>query len=369
MKYQDLIVKWRNDNVLVSALIELTYRCNLDCFFCYNDLELRGTPLTTEQYFKILQDLKAHNVLEVALSGGEPLAHPDFFAIGRKANELGFVIRLKSNGHALRGRLAQRVLDEVDPYLVEISLHGANAVTHDAQTRVKGSFDRLMGNLPELLDMGFNLKLMTTLTSLNENEIAEIYAIADRLGLTLDVDPMVTPRDNGSREPLAVLASKDGQVRFAALFKARQQSESSEQVKSSSSPVRDQKHCGTGSTSITIDPFGNVYPCVQWRKPAGNLHHQSIQEIWTGSSQLEEIRETSKKVKQVVAGRTCVDDGPCVFCPALAEQLTGSPFESYQHTAQEIAQRHGWDRGGNMAFQKVSNSGGRGAWLKAGRRG
>ena len=52
-------------------------------------------------------------MLNLTLSGGEPLAHPDFFLLGSRARELGFVVRVKSNGHALRGaalRLSEPVL-------------------------------------------------------------------------------------------------------------------------------------------------------------------------------------------------------------------------------------------------------------------
>ena len=127
-----------NENRLFSVLIELTYRCNLDCFFCYNDLGLRGEPLAFEQYDALLQDLAAMNVLNVVLSGGEPLAHPDFFRIGARARELGFVVRVKSNGHALRGELARRVRDEVDPFVIEVSparRHRRHARPPDARPR------------------------------------------------------------------------------------------------------------------------------------------------------------------------------------------------------------------------------------------
>ena len=112
-------------NLLFSVLVELTYRCNLDCFFCYNDLGAAGTPLSREQYFRLFAELRELEVLNLTLSGGEPLAHPDFLALGARARELGFVVRVKSNGHALRGELARRVRDEVDPFLIEVSLHGA----------------------------------------------------------------------------------------------------------------------------------------------------------------------------------------------------------------------------------------------------
>jgi hypothetical protein len=144
-----MAMAWRQ-NLLVSVLVELTYRCNLDCFFCYNDLGLKGEPLSREQYFRFFDELRDLEVLHLTLSGGEPLAHPDFLALGARARELGFVVRIKSNGHALRGELARRIRDEIDPFVIEVSLHGATATAHDRQTRVPGSFERLLANLAEL---------------------------------------------------------------------------------------------------------------------------------------------------------------------------------------------------------------------------
>ena len=175
--FDDLMARSWSQNRLTSVLLELTYRCNLDCFFCYNDLGLRGTPLALEQYEALLHDLGAMGVLTLVLSGGEPLAHRDFFRIGALARELGFVVRVKSNGHALRHELARRLRDEVDPFLVEVSLHGATAATHDRQTRVPGSFDQLMANLREMLALGLRVKVNSTLTLWNENETAAMYAL------------------------------------------------------------------------------------------------------------------------------------------------------------------------------------------------
>ena len=45
MRFDDLAARTWDENRLFSVLIELTYRCNLDCFFCYNDLGMRGKPL------------------------------------------------------------------------------------------------------------------------------------------------------------------------------------------------------------------------------------------------------------------------------------------------------------------------------------
>ena len=333
MGFEQVLQRTWRDNLLFSVLVELTYRCNLDCFFCYNDLGLRGEPLSTDQYLAFFADLRDLQVLNLTLSGGEPLAHPDFLKLGAHARELGFVVRIKSNGHALRGEMARRIRDEVDPFLVEVSLHGATAATHDRQTRVPGSFDRLLANLREMLDLGLRVKINSTLTRWNEGEIEGMLALADGFGLPLQFDPEVTPRDDGDVEPLSIAPSREGLERLFALQAARARAGSAmlslaREGDEGTTPVPVEKHCGAGSAGIAVDPYGNVYPCVQWRRPVGNLHQQPIREIWTGSAGLREVRELTARAKEVVDAQGLA--GPLLnFCPGLAETRAGDPLQVY----------------------------------------
>ena len=83
--------------------------------------------------------------------------------------------------------------------------------------------------------------------------------------------------------------------------------------------------CGTGRSGFALDPYGNIYPCVQWRRPLGNLHEKSVKEIWTTSPVLGEIRRLTVEAKQVVNGYG--PRGPLLgFCPGLALMNTGSPI-------------------------------------------
>jgi mycofactocin biosynthetic radical S-adenosylmethionine protein MftC len=337
MGFEQILRKTWRDNLLFSVLVELTYRCNLDCFFCYNDLGLRGEPLRTDKYLAFFEDLRDLQVLNLTLSGGEPLAHPDFLKLGARARELGFVVRIKSNGHALRGEMARRIRDEVDPFLIEVSLHGANAATHDRQTRVPGSFDRLLVNLREALGLGLRLKVNSTVTCWNEGEVEGMMDLVDELGVPLQLDPEVTPRDDGNVEPLSIAPSRQGLERLFALQAERARRgagavsvarEGDEGVV----PVPLEKHCGAGSAGIAVDPYGNVYPCVQWRRPVGSLHEQSIREIWTGSAGLREVRELTAQAKEVVAAWGPA--GPLLnFCPGAAATRTGDPLTVYGDAA------------------------------------
>lgn len=338
MSYRALLRRARNDNRLLAVMVELTYRCNLDCFICYNNLGLQGRPLTLEQYLRFFEDLSRMGTPDLTLTGGEPLAHPDFFTLGAAARRLGFVVRVKSNGHALRRTLAQRLKDEVDPFQIDISLHGATPEVHDRQTRVPGSFERLQGNLREMRDLGLRFQLRVPVTAWNEHQAEALCALADGLGVRIQFDTQITPRDNGDQAPLEVSPTPAGIERLYRLMQGRaalpgdpdtlKGVDPAKENEGGDKPAPVEKHCGAGSTSVTVDPLGNVYPCVQWRRPVGNLHQQGIEAIWTGSSELTKVRALSGEVNALIGGLG--EQGRAMnFCPGLAEETTGSPLRLY----------------------------------------
>lgn len=334
MAYADTLARTWRENILFSALLELTYRCNLDCFFCYNDANLAGAPLARDAYFRLLDDLRALGTLNLTLSGGEPLAHPDFFAIGRRARELGFLVRLKSNGHALRGALARRLREEIDPFVVETSLHGATASTHDRQTRVPGSFERLIANLRGAQALGMRLKLNSALTAWNEHELEATFALADALGVPIQFDPQITRRDDGDPAPLAIAPSAEAIARLYRIQRERLAARAAPDdpaapaaaASARTEPGLPDKHCGAGSSTVVVDPYGNVYPCVQWRRRIGNLHEDSIRTLWLHSAELARVRRLAADARDAVDAHATPGFS---FCPGTAEQETGSATQLY----------------------------------------
>lgn len=325
MSYEAVVARAVDRNIPLSVLLELTYRCDLDCFYCYNDRASTGSPLSLTQYETLFADLRELGTMTLTLSGGEPLAHRDFFAIGARARETGFVVRVKSNGHRLAEPLARRLRDEVDPFVVEVSLHGASPATHDRQTRVPGSFERLMTNLEGMERLGLRVQLNATLTAWNEGEIEPMCALADRLGLLLRWNTQISPRDDGDRAPLALAPSPDALRRLRDALDARRPPEPEA---STSAPVRPwSKYCGAASSGMTVDPWGNVYPCVQWRVPAGNLHRERVVDIWERSPALLSVRARTGEL----ATRRAEWQGsaPGTYCPALggAERSGDEAFQ------------------------------------------
>ncbi len=342
MSFAGTVKRSWNGNQLMSAMLELTYACNLDCTFCYNDLALEGEKLSLAQYRGLLDDLADIGALTVILTGGEPLAHPDFYAIGAHARARGFVVRIKSNGHALNEATARRIRQEIDPFIIEVSLHGAASETHDRQTRVRGSFDRLVRNVASMRELGLRVKVNSVLTSWNENEVDAMFALCDELDVPLQIDTDVKPRDDGDRSPINIAASASGIAAYNRTVAARYEKAAQERVApSDAAPARGRitaaerkpaeetdKNCGAGSNSIAVDPHGNVLPCVQWRAPVGNLHSKSLREIWAGSSVLDEVRQTTKDAKSMIAALG--EDGLSAnFCPGSAHLHSGNPLSLY----------------------------------------
>jgi MoaA/NifB/PqqE/SkfB family radical SAM enzyme len=234
--------------------------------------------------------------------------------------------------------MARRIRDEIDPFLIEVSLHGANAATHDRQTRVPGSFDRLLANLGEVLDLGLRVKINSTLTLWNEDEAEGMLDLAASLGLPIQVDPEVSPRDDGDRGPMALSPTREGVRRLFALQAERARAARGGELgvdlsigrgaDDGTMPASVEKHCGAGSAGVAVDPYGNVYPCVQWRRSVGNLHRQTIGEIWGGSTGLREVRGLTADAKKIVDGFGS-SGGFLNFCPGSAATRSGDPLEIY----------------------------------------
>jgi MoaA/NifB/PqqE/SkfB family radical SAM enzyme len=244
------------------------------------------------------------------------------------------VTRIKSNGHAINARVAERIRNEIDPFIIDVSIHGACAETHDRQTRVPGSFDRLIANIGHMKSAGIRVKANCVLTRWNEDEVAALLSLADQLGVILAIDTEVKPRDDGDRGPLEIEATESGRRAYRQAVRDFEAKRGETVEPLDRAQLRERrtggldKHCGAGASTLTVDPFGNVLPCVQWRVAVGNLHEQCITQIWQGSPVLDEVRQTNEAVRKQIA--SLGDAGPLAgFCPGAAHTYHGNPLAMY----------------------------------------
>jgi MoaA/NifB/PqqE/SkfB family radical SAM enzyme len=317
----------------LSASLELTYRCNWRCVFCYNPRHHDRRGLSGSEWLAVLDELRALGTLYVSLTGGEPLTHPEFFAIARGVRERAFALRILSNGALITEKTADKVAG-LKPMAVEMSLHGSRAETHDRVTATPGSFDALLRGVDRLLERGVSVVLKTPLTRLCEDETEPMQALAEARGVPWRIDPVLTPRDDGDPGPLAYRASASALERTYRHLAAVGRLPHEERLKGG-------VNCGLGRTTIAIDPEGNVFPCIQWRRaPMGNVRETPLRQLWP----VAEGRAEAAAVARAANDRL-VDSGGAVaafpFCPALAYQNTGDPLrlDDRHREEAELAER------------------------------
>ncbi|HUC43831.1 MAG TPA: radical SAM protein, partial [Candidatus Sulfotelmatobacter sp.] len=168
--YRRIVEKAFADAIPLSAQIELTFRCNHLCTFCYNSPTGRR-EMTTPEIFDALRKIADFGVLYLTLTGGEALCHKDFFKIADETRRLGMALRLYTNGYLIADPAMAKRIAALKPVEVEISIHGARPETHEALTRIKGSFDKTVRGIENLVKEGIRVGLKTPITKLNQNEL------------------------------------------------------------------------------------------------------------------------------------------------------------------------------------------------------
>jgi heme d1 biosynthesis radical SAM protein NirJ len=157
----------------------LIRRCNLACQHCYSisaDVDFPG-ELTTPQIEATMDDLRTFGVPVLILSGGEPLLHPDIFAISKRAKAMGFYVGLSTNGTLIDDALLPKIA-EVGYDYVGISLDGI-AATHDRFRRKAGAYDASLGAVRLLRAAGIKVGLRFTLTQNNAHDLPALLDLLD----------------------------------------------------------------------------------------------------------------------------------------------------------------------------------------------
>ncbi len=311
----------------ISAQLELTYRCNLLCSFCYNAPKKRP-QLDSEQWSEAIDKLRAAGTFNVTLTGGEPFRHPDFFEIAGAVRARGLVLKTYTNGVDLAKAATAERYAALAPFDTEISVHGPTAQIHDRLTGVAGSFDKLLTALGHLQRLGVKVSLKTPITRLNQAVLPQIEALAARFDDTVTFDTNIVPTDDGFKGTLDLAPERSFLVDFFV-----------DQVRRGKRgldprPVEKMKQvCGVGRTAITIDPYGDIFPCVAWRRPVANIMEiDNLLTLWQGAPGSNETLDYVRGVADAAAQRTLVGDPAgafASFCPASAEKETGDPFTFY----------------------------------------
>lgn len=148
-----------------SLTVELTYRCNRSCLFCYcGEARAGKAELALDHLKLLLGNFRSAGGRRVAFTGGEPFLRRDLPEIVGFAKGLGLWISLSTNGtHPAAAENRSGALDAVN--LVRVSLDGPPKI-HDS-LRGRGSHKRLMAFLEVLEQAGKPYEIQYTVSRSN----------------------------------------------------------------------------------------------------------------------------------------------------------------------------------------------------------
>jgi radical SAM protein with 4Fe4S-binding SPASM domain len=271
----------------ISFYLELTPFCNNRCHACGNvfveqgtDRRLRdiGSPLSGEGWEQILAKIQRY-AHRLKLTGGEPTLHPDFEAIVQVVANLKIPFTLLSNGRWRRPERLVQLLKRVPAFQgLLLSLHGPSPASHEAFTCVAGSFREALSSVRMAREAELSVSLSCIITHHNWHQVTEMVVLTRELG----ADGIVFNRYLG--HDVAGLTASAAELRSAVQAINRLRVAGHAVKLGNCLPAcfvhTGQAGCLAGLAFFTVDPWGKVRPCNHAPIVAGDLLHQSVEEIW-----------------------------------------------------------------------------------------
>lgn len=297
--------------VPVSVHLDLTYRCNERCVHCYLDHDDHG-EMSLPEICNVLEQMAAAGTFFLCLSGGEVFMRRDFFEIVAYARKLLFSVKIKTNGVMIREAEARR-LAELGVQDVQISIYSKDPDVHDGITKLPGSLQRSLQAVRLLKAHGVRVTIANVLMMANLFDDGAVMNLARDLGASYSLDPMVTPKMDGDTSILGLRAP------LWALQKVHKDGFAAQNAHAAGPAELDESEdlpCSAGHSFCYISPYGDVFPCVQFPLPTGNVRRQSFADIWNNSSEMAQVR--SIRMKDLSTCSRCSHSSACTRCPGLA---------------------------------------------------
>src|ERR1039458_4168763 len=168
------------DQSPMLVIWEATQACDLACVHCRASAqsERSDTELTTEQGYRLLDEIRSFGEPLMVFTGGDPLKRPDLFDLIRYSVKIGLRTNVTPSATPLLTAEAIERFQAAGIARMAISLDGPDAATHDEFRGIPGTFDRAMFALRHARDIGLDTQLQTTVTRRNMACLAEVAEIA-----------------------------------------------------------------------------------------------------------------------------------------------------------------------------------------------
>lgn len=260
---------------LRTVAIDVTPKCNMTCDHCYAETFRKPAAVDLDILLGALDEFYGLGVFHYVLQGGEPIVDPERLeTILRGCRPDEIYINVVSNGWQMT-RQRIRWLKDLKVDKISFSLDSGIRGEHD-QNRLKGSYDRVLKAVDDVLDEGLltSISIVVTNKSLYSKGFdAALQFIKDKK-IRMDVqiaepvgkwdgkkDILITPGDAAYikrlQHELGVLAN--GQTVISRDIYCGQND-----------------HCPAGTGFLSLSADGNLLPCNFLQFSMGKVGDRSI---------------------------------------------------------------------------------------------
>jgi len=327
---------------------EVTRHCLLACKHCRAAAQSTPDPgeLTTDECFRLLDNIASFAKPIIILTGGEPMLRPDVYDIAARASSLGLSVAMAPCGVLINDETAARMVQS-GVKRISLSLDGVTAQSHDGFRGVDGAFDACLRGIEAAKRAGLDFQVNTTVSKHNLAELHAILDLAVRLGASVFNPFLLVPTGRGKNladqeltsqqyeQTLQWLAERqnhpDIQIRVTC---APHYQRIVRQLPARSSSDRSPAGCMGGKSFAFISHRGKVQICGFLDVECGDVRRENynFRKIWDTSDVFLRVRDVNS-----YGGRCgyCEFRKVCGGCRARAYALTGDflaeePYCIYQ---------------------------------------
>ena len=186
----------------IQADIDLTNKCNQDCYYCNSLLFRKEAPVQRKytDYITLLDQLstwrahtpKSFGTLQALTfpGGGEPTLLKGYYHVLEYALDLGFLVSLTTNG-----TLLEKLYENVDSKKLRtfnwigIDIDSGNPDTYEQirKSHTPGMFDRVVRSATELRnrEVPVDFKLLANELNTTDGEIDQMFALGKQVGIRM----------------------------------------------------------------------------------------------------------------------------------------------------------------------------------------
>lgn len=311
---EDCSSKIINENDFLRSIhIEIVSECNERCIHCYIPHYDKWQIMDSDLFYRIVEEGREMNAINITISGGEPLLHKDFIRFLKKCRELDLSVNVLSNLTLLNDEIINEI--KKNPLLsVQTSLYSMNPVIHDSITKVKGSFEKTKASILKLIKNAIPVQISCPIMKQNKDTYRDVIMWGKSYNIAVFTDNVIfASYDHTNKNLENRLSEKEVEEVFDAQLTKEYAIALQELAMEKCKLTEDAPICSVCRYYICVSAKGEVFPCVGWQSYiVGNLNTVSLREIWENSPKVRQLRQIKRSAFSKCV--TCEDRGYCTIC-------------------------------------------------------